>query len=167
MACINFLLLGTYLSLRQRYTLELWEDNYDRRPLPEVALGDQVCIRGEDETASSISTGSTDVSSVSEHVVALETALERRANGQDSFDVDWKKAEAFYHRDLARRIWCTVWKGTGVGLVRDKAMAIAIREAKLDIRGYIKSRASFDLNRQLNHGHGRVFTSWRAILGIH
>lgn len=100
MACVNFLLIGTYLSLRQRYTLELWEDNYDRRPLPEFALGDQVCIRDEDETASAISTGTTDVSSVSEHVVALGIALERRANDQDPFNIDWKKAEAVYHRDL-------------------------------------------------------------------
>ncbi len=29
-----------YFSLRQRYTLELWEDNYDRRSLSEFALGD-------------------------------------------------------------------------------------------------------------------------------
>ncbi len=40
MACVNFLLMGTYFSLRQRYTLELWEDNYDRRSLSEFALGD-------------------------------------------------------------------------------------------------------------------------------
>ena len=60
-------------------------------------------------------------------MIALETALKRRANDQDPFDVDWKKAEAVYHRDLTQRIWCTVWKGIGVGLVRDKAMAIAIR----------------------------------------
>ncbi len=166
MACINFLLLGTYLGLRQQYTLELWEDNYDRRPLPEFALGDQICIRGEDETASSISTGgTTNVSSVSEHVIALETALERHANHQDPFDVDWKKAEAVYHRDLTQRIWCTVWKGIGVGLVRDKAMAIAIREAELGIRGYIKSRASFDHNRQLTPGHRWVFYLLESHLG--
>ena len=68
---------------------------------------------------------------------------------RDPSDVDWKKAEAFYHR-----IWCTVWKGTGVGLVRDKAMAIVICEAKLGIRGYIEF---FNLNRQPTPDHGWVF----------
>ncbi len=166
MACLNFLLLGTYLSLRQRYTVELGGDNYDRRPLPEFALGDQVCIRGEEEIASSISTGTTDVSSVSEHVIALENALERRANDQDPFDDYWKKAETVYHRDLTQRIWCTVWKGIGVGSVRDKAMEIAIREAKLGIRDYIKWRASLNLNRQLTPGQGGFCISWSAILEI-
>lgn len=44
-------------------------------------------------------------------------------------------------------------------------MAIAIREAKLGIRGYIKSRASSDLNRQLNPGHGWVFYLLESHLG--
>ena len=88
MACLNFLLFGTYLSLRQRYTLELEGDNYDRCPLSEFALNDQVCIRGEHEIVSSNFTGTTNVSSISEHVIALENALERRANDQDPFDVD-------------------------------------------------------------------------------
>ena len=80
MACLNFLLFGIYLSLRQRYTLELEKDNYDRRSLSEFALDDQVCIRGEHKIVSSNFTETTNVSFVSEHVIALENALKRRAN---------------------------------------------------------------------------------------
>jgi len=161
---LKFLLSCIYLDSCNRYALEFGGDNYDRFPLPEFAPGDQVCIRDEDESASSISTEATDVSSVSEHVVALENALKRRANGQDPFDVDWKMAEAVYHRDLAQRMWSNILK-EGVGLVREKAMEIVIREAQLGVRSYIKSRASLDLNRQFTPGHGWIFYLLEEYLG--
>ena len=89
-------------------------------------------------------------------MVALENALEGRANGQDPFDIDWERAEAVYQRDLAQRMWSNILK-EGVGLVRKRAMEIVIREAQLGVRSYINSPASLDPNRQFTPGHGWVF----------
>lgn len=85
---LKFLLSCIYLGSCNRYALELGGDNYDCFSLSEFAPGDQVCIRDKDESVSSIPTEATDVFSVSEHVIALENALKRRANDQNPFDVD-------------------------------------------------------------------------------
>ena len=153
---LRFLLSCIYLGSCNRYALELGGDNYDCFSLSEFAPGDQVCIRDKDESVSSIPTEATDVFSVSEHVIALENALKRRANDQNPFDVDWKRAEAVYHRDLAQRMWSNILK-EGVELVREKAMKIVIREAQLGVRSYINSLASLDSNRQFTPDHEWVF----------
>lgn len=88
MMMLKFLFFCISLNSRNHYALKLEKDNYDRFSLSEFALDDQVYIRDDDESVNSIFSEITDVSSISEHVIALENALKRRVNDQNPFDID-------------------------------------------------------------------------------
>lgn len=93
------------------------------------------------------------------------TGQRRRMDGQAPFNNDWEEAMAKYGLDLSRRIVQIISRGIGVEKLRDKAVAITFREARLGLKEYVESEASLGLDGLFAPGHAWVIYLLETHLG--